>query len=140
MDRKEMKAEAVRRMKYLGILDGVIEEFEKEDRLELSEYLNDVFPAVLYWTSNYEGLDEKIKNFEERFDTLVYHVILTHTEFGDMYSMLYVSDDDGDWVYDWEILSDKDNPGAYANVWCGEIEEVGLVGVKPAIGGVMRTW
>ena len=138
MNRETMKAEAIKRMKELNILPQVIEEFEKEDKLELSERLNSRFPAALYWTSNYEGLDEKIKEFEDRFNSLVYHVILTHTEFGDMYAMLYVSKYEEEWEDDWEMLTDEKS--TYANVWNGDIEEIGSIGIRPAMGGVERTW
>lgn len=142
MDRKEMKAEAIKRMKHLNIMENVIGEFENEDKLELSEYMGEMFPAALYWTSNepYKGLDEKIKAFEERSGCLVYHVILNHTEFGDMYSMLYVPPYKEEWEYDWELLTDKKYPSTYANVWNGDIEEIGSIGVRSAMGGVMRTW
>ena len=141
MNREIMKEEAIKRMKYLNILPQVIEEFEKEDKLELSERTGKEFPAVLYWTSNYKGLDEKIKAFEERIDALVYHVILNHTEFGDMYAMLYVSKNEAEWEEDWEMLTEEgEYKSAFANVWNGDIEEMGSIGIKPVMGGVMRTW
>lgn len=60
-------------------METVTKEFEKEDTLYYSEYVNKQFPAILYWISNNEDYEKAIKQFEEKHNVLVYHVILTPT-------------------------------------------------------------
>ena len=52
------KTEAIERLKILQdkfeLIGIVTKEFEKEDTLYYSEYLNKQFPAMLYWISNNE--------------------------------------------------------------------------------------
>lgn len=136
------KEEAIRRMKMLHLLDNVIEEFEEKGIVELSEYMGAAFPAVLYWTSNdtYPGLDEKIREFEEEYNALVYHVQLSHLTFGDCYSFFYVSDDEEEWEADRRLLEDG-CPIVYVwnatDEWCSEF---GSIGIRPVMGGVERTY
>jgi len=140
MDRTAKKAEAISRMKTLGILENVIKEFEEDDVLELSEYMGPMFPAVLYWTSNYAGLEEAIKEFEEKYDALVYHVQLSHLTFGDCYSFFYVSDHEDEWDFDRADLR-AGFPLVY--VWNATdpfCSEFGSIGIKPAMGGVERIY
>lgn len=140
MDRQKQKTEAVKRMKMLRLLDNVIEEFEEKGIVELSEYMGPMFPAALYWTSNdtYPGLDEKIKEFEEKFNALVYHVQLSHLTFGDCYSFFYVSEDEEEWEFDRQLLKEG-YPLVYVwnatDPWCSEF---GSIGIQSAMGGVAR--
>lgn len=141
----DKKAEAINRMKMLKILPQVIEEFEN-GVLELSEYMHPQFPAVLYWvtngTYNYEGfsLTEAIKSFEEEYEALVYHVQLSHTGYGDVYSFFYVSNYPEEWEMDRKLLEEGEAYVYACNAtepWCSEI---GLIGFKSAMGGIERTF
>ena len=131
------KAEAVKRMKMLKLDKSVIKEFLQDGTVFYSERQNSVFQAVLYYASNDEQLARKIKDFEEEYNALVYHVQLTHTVYGKMYSFLYVSKSQDEWELD---IEDLKNNCCYAFVWNNEIEEIGLIGVKSAMGGIVRTY
>lgn len=142
MDRNKQKAEAIERMKMLNLMDGVIEEFKDKDILELSERMNAMFDACLYWTTNdtYPGLTEEIKKFEKESKSLVYHVQLTHLEFGDCYAFLYVSPYEEEWETDREDIR-LGQPLVY--VWNASdplMSEYGSIGIKPSMGGVARIW
>lgn len=140
MDRKDQAVEAVARMGILDILPNVRREFAREGKVEVSERVNKDYPAVLYWSENYNGLDEKIAEFEEKNGGLVYHVILTHMEFGDTFSFLYVPGDEEEWSMDTNLIKDGE---CYSYTWnkdAPEMSDYGYIGIKPIMGGVMRTW
>ena len=77
------KKEAIERLKILQdkfeLMDTVTKEFEKDNTLYYSEYVNHNFQAVLYWVSNEEKYVNIIKEVEENKNILVYHAILTPT-------------------------------------------------------------
>ena len=132
--------EAVKRMKRLNMMPKIIKEFEK-GVINYSEYLNSVCNAVLYWVSNDEELEGKIEEFEKENDAIVYHVQLSHTEIGDMYSFLYVSRKyEEEWEYDMEDLKQGQCLAYVWNRTCPDCSEFGTIGVCPSMGGVVRTW
>ena len=131
------KAEAVKRMKMLKLDNSVIKEFLQDGKVFYSERQNNIFQAVLYYVSNDEQLARKVKDFEEEYNALVYHVQLTHTVYGEMYSFLYVSKSQDEWELD---IDDLENGCCYAFVWNNEVEDIGLIGVKSAMGGIVRTY
>ena len=127
--------EAKLRLQMLGVMPQVIQNFEN-DKLMYSERLNQYFKAILYYVED-EELLEKIHQFEKAYDVIVYHVQLTHMEFGDAYSMLYVSNNQNEWSED---RNDLRNNQCLANVWCGDFEEIGFIGVEASMGGVARVF
>lgn len=132
--REKQLEEATERLKLLKVLYDVRRNLKR--KLYFSERQNKVFNAVLYCLEDSEILD-RVKEFEERSNCFVYHLQLTHTEFGDMWAMLFVSDDIEDWKQERKNLY---LGIARANVICGEIEEVGDIGIVPSMGGILRTW
>jgi hypothetical protein len=134
VSREIKKEEAIKRMKALDLYGSYINSFKKDDEIFLSEMTGGV-----YELSNEKELKAKIKEFEEEYNALVYHVIHTFTEFGELYSFLYVSDYEEEWEYDNESLKE-----GYALVyvwnkddeWCSEFGEIG---VRGQFGGIVRT-
>ncbi|MBE6120923.1 MAG: hypothetical protein E7189_10925 [Erysipelotrichaceae bacterium] len=131
------KHEAIIRMKHLNLLDKVIKDFNENQIVYYSERQNHLLQAVLYSVSGNQELEQKIQKFEESYDSLVYHVQLLHTEFGDMYSFLYVSKYQDEWKLDGNDLQKNQ---CYSFVWNGDIEEFGLIGFQKVKGGVVRIW
>lgn len=131
--RTELKNEAVKRMKLLEIHCNAIEEFDMEDRLNVSEFM-----GILYWLNTKDVLRE-IKEIEEKYEVMVYHVILTNTEYGKLYSFLYVSED----VEMWE----QERKDIYDNWPCCYVynqeypydSEFGGIKIDKINGGLMRT-
>lgn len=127
------KTEALNRMKTLQLFTPCIKAFEKRNEVQLSE-----MTGGLYEFSENEELTAKVKAFEEEYNALVYHVIHTFTQFGELYSFLYVSDHQDEWDMDNEDI--KDN---YAMVyvwnkddeWCSEF---GSIAVRQKFGGLVR--
>lgn len=133
VSREIKKTEALKRMKTLQLFTPCIKAFEKRNEVQLSE-----MTGGLYEFSGNEELTVKVKAFEEEYNALVYHVIHTYTQFGELYSFLYVSDHQDEWDMDNEDI--KDN---YAMVyvwnkddeWCSEF---GSIAVRQKFGGLVR--
>ena len=79
-----------------------------------------------------------LTKFEKEYDALVYHVIHTFTEFGELYNFLYVSDHEEEW--EMENADIKDGY-TFVYVWnktddyCSEF---GGIAVKERFGGLVR--
>ena len=128
------KTEAIKRMKALDLYKPYINLFEKDNKIFLSEMTGGV-----YEFSDNEELIEKIKEFEEEYSALVYHVIRTMTQFGELYNFLYVSDYEDEWETD---NADIEDGYALAYVWNKTDEwcsEFGSIGVRGRFGGIVRT-
>ena len=137
------KQEAIERLKILQdkfeLMETVTKEFEKEDTLYYSEYVNKNFPAVLYWINNNEEYEEAIKQVERNHNILVYHVILTPTyDNGIVLTLLYVSSSQEEWKNDREELR-QGLPVAYViNIESKQGSEFGGIQIAGAMGGIIR--
>ena len=135
VSREIKKVEAINRMETLQLFKPCIKVFKDRDEVQLSEVT-----GGLYEFSDDVELIEKIREFEKEYNSLVYHVIHTYTEFGELYNFLYVSDYEEEWemdhenhkhnyvfVYVWNKTDD----------WCSEF---GTIGVAQRFGGLVRLW
>lgn len=128
------KAEAIKRMQALDLYKPYINEFKKANEIFMSEMTGGV-----YEFHDNEELKAKVKEFEEENNALVYHVIRTMTQFGELYSFLYVSDYDDEWQMDNDDIADG---YAMAYVWNKTddmFSEFGSIGVQGRFGGIIRT-
>ena len=73
--KEEMKEEALERLNLLKINRNVIKEFKEENILNKSEGIL----GSLYWLDEKE--EEMVKKYEERWNVVVYHIILTFATF-----------------------------------------------------------
>lgn len=127
------KAEAIYRMQVLDLYEGYIKAFKYKDEIFMSEMTGGVYE----FSANTELVD-KVKEFEAEYNSLVYHVIHTCTEFGELYTFLYVSDYEEEWE-----LDNADIRAGYAlayvwnteSDWCSELGSVGVGGLG---GGIVR--
>lgn len=127
--------EAIKRMKKLKFHKDVLTEFEK-GIIHKSETLH--FSGVLFWLDDNEK--QFINNWQKETGNLAYHVIKANTEIGIMYSILYVSKHEDEWVMDKEDILE-----GVALAYCGigldnDFFEYGSIGISPTIGGLRRTW
>lgn len=132
ISREIKKAEAIKRMKALGIFPETINQFKREDLVSYSE------PQM---GANYWLDDEQkaiVKAFEEEYNALVYFATRSYTEFGKLDSFLYVSD----YEEEWEMENDDITDGyAYAyvhNYDVPEYSEIGGIAIKERFGGLVR--
>lgn len=133
VSRENKKAEAIKRMKALGLFKPCIKVFENHDEVQLTEP-----NGGLYEFSDDAELNAKIKDFEAEYNALVYHVIHTYTQFGELYSFLFISDHEEEWEMDNEDVKDG---YAIAYVWNKSDDwcsEMGSIVVQERFGGLVR--
>lgn len=135
---EEKKAEAIERMKALGIFPQTIEQFENEGYISISEPPLGAF----YWAAG-EDL-ERIRQFEQQHNALVYVVVRCYfEEIGKTDAYLFVSDYAEEWKIDRQSIRNPDN-GLLAYVynhdapWCSEMGDIGVT--QTAAAGLRRTW
>ena len=131
MNKEERFIEAIERMKLLKLDKECIEAFAKGKVWESEGF------GALYEVNQKE--QELIDNFEKNHpNCLVYHMIHNVFEFGECYSMLYVSGDKEEWEQDKQDIKDGYTFAWVENVdndWCSEF---GSIAVKPSFGGLVR--
>lgn len=137
ISREIKKAEAINRMKELGLFAPCIKVFKSRDEVQLSEQT-----GGLYEFSVDRELTAKVQEFERKNNALVYHVIHTPMrldgEAMDMYNFLYVSDYQEEWEVD---NADIKEGYVFAYVWNKTIDyfsEFGSIAVKGMFGGLVR--
>ena len=131
MNKEERFIEAIERMKMLKLDKSCIEAFTKGKVWESEGY------GALYEVNKEE--QQIIDKFEKEHEgCLVYHMIHNKFEFGECYSILYVSPDTDEWQQDKEDINEgyvfayvynKDDD------WCSEF---GTIAVKSQFGGLVR--
>jgi hypothetical protein len=128
----EQYNEAVVRLQSLNLHPNVLKDFE-EGVINVSENPY----GFLYWAK--EDIIQAIKEFEEEYTSIVYHVSYTNTEFGELYAFFYVSQHKEEWEMDREDLKEG-CPIVYVynkdDEFCSEL---GSIGFKVVNGGVVRT-
>lgn len=132
MNKAKQKQEAIKRMKALKLFPNVIKEFEKEGIVNLSEN-----GGILFWLNDEQ--QTIVDNFEAKHKALVYHVIHDFTQFGELYSLLFVSQYDDEWEYDNSDLQDGYALAYVVNKDDDMCSEFGSIGIRPQFGGLVRT-
>ena len=130
---EEKKAEAIRRMKMLGIFPETIKQFE-------AGYVSRSEPpfGAYYWVEGEEL--EALRKFEEEHDCLVYTVVRSYTSIGMMDSYLFVSDCKDDWDSDREDLGEGYAFSYTVNYDAPDCSEFGTIGIKLSVAaGLVRT-
>ena len=122
-------------MKLWGIYAPIVKQFE-EDGL-VSESAPPL--GACYWLD--EAQMARVREFEERNNALVYHVIHSFTTIGEMESFLYVSDYPEEWERDRADIKDGQQLVYVFNKDMPDCSEFGSIGVaKTAAAGLRRTW
>ncbi|MBQ4447455.1 MAG: hypothetical protein II897_04090 [Clostridia bacterium] len=133
--REEKKAEALKRMKAMGIFSEAIKQFDKMDKVNRS----DPPYGAIYWVEDEEL--EAIRQFESEYNALVYYVVRAYTEFGTMNAYLYVSDYKEEWDSDIEGNASGQYFAYVRNIDYPELSEFGCVGLWHTMaGGHIRIW
>lgn len=133
ISREKKKEEAIKRMGMLGLFKPCIRSFTKYDEVQLTEP-----NGGLYEFSDDAELNAKVKEFEEQYNALVYHVIHTYTQFGELYSFLFISDYEEEWEMD---VADVKDGYVIAYVWNKSddwMSEMGSIVVRELFGGLVR--
>ena len=94
----QQKAEAVKRMRLLGIKEEYIRDFERDGKIYFSAR-DKTLPKL-----SKENI-KIIKEFENDYHALVYMVIREDSEYGMMDALMYVSDAENDWPLEEDELN-----------------------------------
>ena len=99
-----LKEEGIKRMKKLGLANFFIEEFEKKDKVYVSNIDNvkDYYPIDEYL--EYKKIKE---DFEKESGHKVIHAIKSNTNFGTILDLIFISKYEDDWEYDFNKYNDK---------------------------------
>ena len=125
------KQEALDRMKTLNLYPNIIKEFQQDNTVNMSEL------GFLYWLTDEQK--QYVSEFETEHDALVYHVIHNYTEFGELLTFFYVSDQEEEWEYDRADLKDGYACAYVKNLDEEAFSEFGSVAFKEQFGGLVRT-
>lgn len=143
---EQIKQEIKQRMKLMGINSQFINQALKGD-IVIFERQNKIFSDVYYSLEQnvsqepYTSLKVKIQELKTRYNFHTYMVQLTHTSFGELYSLFGVNTKAiEEWEYDKANLKEK---LAFVYVWNASDEdcsEFGTIGwTKGNMGGIIRT-
>lgn len=131
MNKKERFIEAIERMKLLKLDKQCIEAFTKGKVWESEGF------GALYEVNEEEQMI--IDKFEAHHkDCLVYHMIHNKFEFGECYSILYVSSDKEEWQQDKDDIKDGYVFAYVENIDDDFCSEFGSIAISPSFGGLVR--
>lgn len=149
MNNKELRnrqnMEAIKRLKILEkhylLYDEVLEKFKKEKTIFYSQNAGGTLGGILFYLHNEKNFVKIVKKFEEDNNALVYHCLLTHTQFGDILDMLYVSDEVDTWSQDCKELQKEEKTLVYAVNLTNNIDsEFGYISITGVNGGICRLY
>ena len=134
ISREEKKTEAIKRMKMMQVAPETIQKFKDDGKVMVSEL---PFGAMCFLT---EKEQQEVDQFEQEYNALVYHIIRTYTNFGQLDSFLFVSDYPEEWdmentnikrniVFTWTVNRSAD--------W---MSDMGSITFRSAHGGLIRTF
>ena len=134
ISREEKKSEAIIRMKALGIFPDTVKQFKDDGYVSISEPPFGAF----FWA---EGDDlQRIRDFEDQNNTLVYLVVRSHTNIGKLDSYLYISDCSEEWERDREDIQNMEPLVYVYNHDMPEYSEFGYIAIeKTMAAGLIRT-
>jgi len=132
VNKKEMKNEAIKRMKILRLHQNVLDDFINENKLNKS----DSPLGALYWLDEKEL--EMVKDFENKHNVIVYHIIHTFSNLGETYELLFITKEKEEWEAE---KVDLKNGFALAQVIVMDYSpdsEMGYIGIENINGGLVR--
>lgn len=130
MEKEKQKQEALKRMEMMNFHTNARKEYDEEDIINAS------VNGLLFWLDEEEK--EWIKQWESETGNVVYHVIKSNTNIGELWSILYVSKYEEEWEFDREYI-EKDIVFAYVrNLTMCDCSEYGSIGIKQLFGGLVR--
>ena len=128
---EEQKQEAISRMKMLKLYEPVIEDFKRGQLYKSEAY------GVLYWLNEEE--EKLVRDFEKEYNAVVYHIIKSNTEFGELLTYLFVSQHKEEWTGDREDIKENISFCYVKNLTTEYFSEFGSISFMPMIGGLVRT-
>lgn len=133
--KEEMKKKAVEYLTQIKCYKPYLQAFKNHDIITMYEG----YGGYYIDKDSEPELVKKIQEFEKDSGGLVYAVIHNIYSFGECYTMLYVSPNKEDEEYSVEPAGDGFYVFSYVwNKTNDDCSEFGTVGIKPALGGLIR--
>jgi hypothetical protein len=126
----EMKAEALKRMKLLQMQETTMKEFMVHDIVKVSEN------GILFKMNDEQS--RMIKEWEDKTGHVVYHVIHSLSNFGELYDLLFVSKFMDDWATEATYIKQGIVFAYDVNVDCPDCSEIGSIAVQAYRNGLIR--
>lgn len=132
---EDKKREAVRRMRRMGIASIIVDDFLKEDNIQLFESKL----GIGFWPK--DDIRKVIADFEKEHDALVFTGIRNNVRFEgetepmELVSLFYVSDHKEEWPYDDAGISDGFAVAYVYNRSFPEFSEIGDVRFRRTVAG-----
>lgn len=120
IDKEAMKNECVERLKVLGVIPCVVDDFKKGKL-----YYTESATGALYYVD--DEMQKFVQEIEERYKGMVYHVIVSRAEFGGLLSMLWTTGYETEWNTERETLEDGYVFSYVKNLtddWCSEFGDI----------------
>ena len=138
---QEQIKEATKRLAMLDLHPNVLKEWRESNTLYYSERARwgNTPVGILYWISNKEKLVEAVRDFQNKYDAVVYHCTHEYFEFGEVLDMFYVSKNKEDWEQDREDLKSGYAFVNACNLDDASMSDFGTIGFKAVGGGLVRT-
>ena len=135
--REEKVKEAIRRMEVLGYFEPSIEEFRKYGKI----MINEPPYGAHYYVDEDKELVRKIEDLEANDNAVVYAVVRSWTNVGQLDSILYVDDWKDDWITFYKDAQDGITYTCTINRDAPEIVDFGSIRFKRTIAaGIMRAF
>ncbi len=130
---EEMQQESIQRMELLHLDRKITQDFAQNGSIFLSQQFGD----QVFLQPNDDEIRKRVKKFEQEFECLVYHVLLTDNPLmGECWSLLFVSPTSSDWKSERKYIESSGLVYAYVE---SEIENgISEIMVKPQDGGLIR--
>ena len=141
MSHESMKDEALDRMELLGLPAYAKSAFKADDYLTLSDISDEVCQSRVDGVP--EGIKKIIKEHEEKFGALIFHVIHTTGLYGgiETYDCLSVSPYKSDWDHERVLMENRGDTWTMAfsiNVTIPEYTESGSIKIENHSGVLKR--
>lgn len=135
--KETQRQECIRRLEMLtkkyDLCKNILKEFKKDNTIYYSEN------GFLYWLSNKQEYVDIIKNFEKKYGAMVYFTILSHTDFGDILNIFYVSKEQEEWYMDIDNIRNSNYSMVYAENLSEPIfSEFGTIIIAEKFGSLER--
>lgn len=130
---EQMHAEAARRLKMIpGLHPNIYREFLEDGTLYMSER-----QGILYYLEDNEK--EYVAQAESKYGFVVFHVLHTVSDYGDIYTMLYVQNDRSTWREERRDWLERGKTWCYGyNATYPHCSDNGAVCVKQVNGGLVE--
>ena len=103
LSKEQQKAIALRRLEQLGLKKSGLDTYDvfKNDGLV---YYSEHSPLGGILFTLPDNIQAQVDLFEKRREALIYHVVMTPTKFGKLWSFLYIGTDESDMEYEEECM------------------------------------